>query len=458
MKKIISLSILSLAASLTAQTTTDSASVQAVVPAPAPVVAQIDTQALADLDLRVKVLERLRENDVEERTADKAKASKLDISTKGFRFDDPKGEYFLKIGGLAQPTAQYFFNDSAKKLVNNYSLRRARLDVQTGLGKGITFRLQSEFAPGTSAALLDAYVDLQPAPQYGLRVGRFTPPIGLEYTISAAKYSFLDVSFASNLVPVRDLGVQVQGDIGEGALVYSVGIFNGTIDGNRLDADLEDEKEVVGRVWATPFISQAPSALSGISLGFGASAGKQYSAPASYKSTGRNKVFNYKSADTLQGWQVRLVPQAAVFEGSFGLYGEFAIEKQGLRDSLNQNQGRLQNQAWEATASYVITGEDASLKGVSPSKPINGSEDGIGAIEVVARIQQLAFDKDAFQTWADSTKSVKSVLGIGGGVNWYATKNIRFSGEYSLNKYKAGLKVGDRKTEHLVTATTTVSF
>jgi len=458
------LTLLSLAAVLSAQTPADNVAPAAVsVPVAAPVasapVVQVSGPSNEELETRLKVVERLRENDQEEQKAAKDKASKVDASSKGFRIEDAKGTYFLKVGGLVQATAQYYFDDSAKVLPNNYSLRRARLDVQTGLGKGVNFRLQTEFAPGASASLLDAYLDLQPSPVYGLRIGRFTPNIGLELTQSPVKTAFTDASLASALLPIRDEGVQLQGDIGDGTLQYAVGVFNGTQDGVRADTDTEDEKEAAGRIWVTPFATWAPSVLAGLSGGVGGSAGKQTTVPASYKSPGRNKIFGYKAADTLQGWQYRLAPQAAYFLGSFGFTSELVIEKQGLRDSASVHTARFTNKAWQYTVSYVITGEDASLKGVSPSTPINGSESGFGAVEIALRVHAFDVDNKVFQRFSDPTKNVTQAVAYAGALNWYATKNVRLTTEYSVTKFDGGAKKNtDRAQENLLTATANLNF
>ena len=59
-------------------------------------------------------------------------------------------------------------------------------------------------------------------------------------------------------------------------------------------------------------------------------------------------------------------PQAYYYVGPFGLLGEYV---QTAQDVKNGNTfGEISTSAWQVAASYVITGEKASYKSVTPRK------------------------------------------------------------------------------------------
>ena len=73
-------------------------------------------------------------------------------------------------------------------------------------------------------------------PALNVRVGRFREPVGLEQLQSDAVAFFNERSLVSQLLPGRDLGIQVWGDVLGGRLSYAVGVFNGIADGASVPA------------------------------------------------------------------------------------------------------------------------------------------------------------------------------------------------------------------------------
>jgi len=58
----------------------------------------------------------------------------------------------------------------------------------------------------------------------------------------------------------------------------------------------------------------------------------------------------------------------------------------------------------------VLTGEEASYKGVKPKRPFDLKNGAWGAFELAARYSQLHVDGDAFPVFADLTKAAKEAL------------------------------------------------
>lgn len=112
-----------------------------------------------------------------------------------------------------------------------------------------------------------------------MKVGKFKTPVGLEVLVSDPATPFIERSMLSNLLPNRDLGVQLGGDLMGGRLNYALGIFNGVADGaNSTNTDFDEDKDVAARVMVRPFKHVAHSPLAGFSLGLGGSQGRQKSA------------------------------------------------------------------------------------------------------------------------------------------------------------------------------------
>ena len=120
----------------------------------------------------------------------------------------------------------------------------------------------------STPTIFDAYGNYRYEPWAQLRAGKFKTPEGLEQLQEDVNTSFNERSLVTDLVPNRDVGVQLWGDINGGVLSYAAGIFNGVGDAqNSGNAAVENEVEFAGRLFAQPFKNSDFTALQG--LGFG---------------------------------------------------------------------------------------------------------------------------------------------------------------------------------------------
>jgi len=119
-----------------------------------------------------------------------------------------------------------------------------------------------------------------------------------------------------------------------------------------------------------------------------------------------------------------------------GVIAEYAAVKQDISNTADTTTGNVTNSAWQIATSYLLTGEDASFKGVKPYSPFkSGAEGGWGAFEVLARYQENNIDRDAV-TFANTTNGY--ALGAktwGVGVNWYLNEASRFSLNVERTKF-----------------------
>src|SRR5690606_18174239 len=210
-----------------------------------------ETLDLQALDQRLRALERNLELQEEARAAKEKAAPVVAVNDRGASFRSGDGAYEVKIRGLLQGDGR-FFNSGAPGANDSFLLRTARPTIEGTLGKWVGFRFTPEFA-GDSASIVDAYADLQFSPAATLRVGKFTSPVGLERLQSSASLPEIERALASELLPNRDLGVQLQGELAGGKVSYAIGVFNGAVDGrDATTPNPDDEFEYAGRLFFEP--------------------------------------------------------------------------------------------------------------------------------------------------------------------------------------------------------------
>jgi phosphate-selective porin OprO/OprP len=345
--------------------------------------ASSDEARFEELEQKVKVLERKLEIQQEEAASKAKTAPVIKAGDKGLSFETADGAYQFKLNGLFQGDGRFFLDNGERKdLEDTFLLRRVRPTLQGQLGRYVDFRLTPEFA-GDSATIVDAYVDLKFSPAATLRIGKQKGPVGLERLQSGGAIVFAERAYPTELAPNRDIGFQLQGDVFDNRLSYAVGIYNGTADGrDSPTSDADNEHELGARVFATPFINQPGSVLQGLGFGLGVSHGKKESEAVGvqnnllgrYRSPGQEQIFQYRNAAanfvTAEGDHTRISPQFYYYRNSFGLLGEYITSEQALGKSNNAAVAdELEHTAWQLTASYVLTGEDNSFRGVA--RPID---------------------------------------------------------------------------------------
>ena len=153
---------------------------------------------------------------------------------------------------------------------------------------------------------------------------------------------------------------------------YAGGIFDGAPDynGTTTNADYDDNKAFAGRLFVQPFNKSSLAALQGFGFGLGGSYEVDRAATNTatgltpgYTTDGQQKFFSYASSVVAGGTHWRLSPQGYYYCGPFSLLGEYVISDQQV--SKGKNSADLQNTAWEISAGWVLTGENASYTGWS---------------------------------------------------------------------------------------------
>ena len=419
-----------------------------------------------DLDRRLRVIERRLELQAEEAAAKAAKDPVVSLAAnRGLSIKSPDG-LELKVRGLVQADGRFFVGDERVPQNDTFLFRRIRPTLEGTWGSLVGFRITPEFA-GDSATVVDAYVDLKFDPRATVRIGKVKGPVGLERLQSGGAIALVERGFPTELAPNRDLGVQLQGELFTNRLSYVVGIYNGAPDGrDAATTNPDNEFEYAGRVFWEPFKNSA-NAWSGLGVGVAASVGETFGPGNNvlprYRTPGQAQFFGYGANVVGDGLRRRLSPQGYYYSGRFGVLGEYITSEQEVRVASGVGAGRrehLEHEAWQVTGSVVLTGEDASYRGVvKPNRPFTVGGEGWGAFEVVGRYGELSLDDATFPLFASPTASARASRAWTLGLNWYLNSNLKLVANYTEASFDGGAAAGaDREDEKSIFTRAQFSF
>jgi phosphate-selective porin OprO/OprP len=404
-------------------------------------------QQIDQLDQKVRILEQNRELEKESAASKTNDIPRISIGEKGFSIGSADGAFAINLKGMIQFDSRTFFEDGGIKGNDGFLLRRARPIISGTVFRDFDFLFVPDFG-GSSVQIFDAYVNYRYKPELQLQVGKFKSPVGLEQLQADVNLTFNERALPTDLVPNRDLGAELNGELFGGTATYAAGIFNGVGDArNSNNADFEDGKEFAGRLFLQPWKKSDLPALQGLGFGAGGSYGDSSSANAlpattggatpGYATDGQQQFFAYRNTVVASGQHWRFAPQAYYYYGPFGLLGEYVISSQAVQTNT-LNTAELKHTAWQITGSWVLTGEEASYKGVVPANPFNPLAGRWGAVQFVARYAQLKIDSDAFPVFADPAVSARSADAWSIGLNWYLNRNILVKTSFSRTTFSGG--------------------
>ncbi|MCU1277024.1 MAG: oprP [bacterium] len=415
---------------------------------------------------------RLQTQEARARERDKALGQRiLGLGPDGFALGTRESGFQLRLRGVIQADGRAFFGTGLNQpLPDQFLIRRARIILEGTIGDFVDFRILPEFGQG-NFQLLDAYVDLRPWKWLALRGGKYKTPFGLERLQQEQFLLFVERGLPQNLVPDRDIGATLHGNVGDGLLLYEAGVFNGTVDGGNVDGDNNDGKDWVFRVFGHPFRRLRTDAIRNFGIGFAATYGKQRGTIAAsglpqLKTTGQNTFFTFLADPTgvkptivALGDRYRLSPQLYYYAGPVGLLAEYVYSATTVTAYNSGTQTLLANQAWQVQASVVVTGEHASYEGVQPRRPFNLRQRHFGALELAARYGELRVDNATFPAFADPTKSARAALEWAVQGNWHFTRLVKFALLFARTTFKGGAPMGgERVPENALMGRLQVAF
>ena len=417
------------------------------------------SEQIQDLDQKVRILGRQHELDQESAAAAAKAQPRITVGASGFSFGSTDSNFVVTLHGLVQVDSRTFQQNNKVPGNDSILLRRARPIVSGTVFRDFDFLLVPEFGNGTPGAasaattpsIYDAYVNYRYSPAFQVQAGKFKAPVGLEYLQSDTCTYFNERSIVTDLVPGRDLGFELHGDIAGGVVSYAAGIFNGVGDArNTSNIGFQDNREFDGRLFVQPFKATGIAVLQNFGAGVGGSWGDSSitntlglpastggsSSSAGFFTDGQQQFFAYTNGVVASRTHWRLSPQGSYYYGPLGLMGEYVISDQEIRNGSHS--ADLRNTAWEISGGWVLTGEDATLTGVTPKHPFNPHNGQWGALQVVGRYADLDIDNAAFPFFANPAASASEARSWSAGLNWYLNRNIRVNASYSHTAFSGG--------------------
>jgi phosphate-selective porin OprO/OprP len=462
------------------------AGVLAQTPNPAPDVAELQRR-LEEQEQKTAVLERKLEIQDENARAALPNTPVIKAGPKGFSIASQDSANVIKLRGLVHFDGRYYLDDAGLGGSDSWRLQRVRPIVEGTVYNFVDFRFMPDFGQGRTV-IQDAWVTARFRPDFQVTAGKFKSPVGLERLQSASDIRLQDRGYPTGLAPNRDLGFQVGGNLFRDVLTYQVAFLNGSNDGGSSetfsDADVSDDKEWALRLFSNPFVNSRNFYLRGFGIGLAGTVTEQTGTNAqpllsTFKTPAGQQFFGYRTAAaatgadpatnaTIQnGDRIRITPQLYWYAGSFGLLSEYIkVETDVSRKATAADPVRadtLENSAWQVQLSWFATGEEETYKGFTPNSVFTLGGPGWGALEFVARYEELDVDDASFTggalSFADPAKNASKATSIGVGANWYINQNVKVAIEYENTQFKGGAANGaDRDDENALLTRVQLNF
>ncbi|HET6202532.1 MAG TPA: porin [Planctomycetota bacterium] len=357
----------------------------------------------------------------------------------GFFVASPDGAYRFTLEGLLQVNANLFERGLEGRETEVF-LRRMRFEFGGEFEKRWLFHVEPKFTE-SGVDLEEAWVgaDLgEGGPR--LHVGRMKEPFSLEEMIPLRHVDFVNLSTLNQLVPAEQHGVTLIGRTAESRIEYGAAVYTG--DG---EEEFDSDRGGCARLVLRPFAASGEPLLEGLQFGGAATAGRagQDLSGTEFLTEARVPLFAFEPGSRMDGRRVRLAAEAAWLSGPFALYGEAMRAEQRMEGAGGEADVRAGG--GYAAASWVLTGEKKSFKGVRPERPFVPGKAGAGpgALQAAARISELRLDEDLVSAGLVAPSAFPGrVRSVDVGLNWYALYEARLKVHWLRTSFEEPIAAG----------------
>jgi phosphate-selective porin OprO and OprP len=415
-----------------------------------------DTGRVEALEQQVKVLQR--QNELAGEAAKEAAKTNpvVSFSHDGFKFRDANTNYSIGLHAVLQLDSRWYLDHAGPAAgTDTFLIRRARPIIDGIVDHDFNFLVVPDFGGASGPTLFDAYLNYTYAPWLQVQGGKYKSPLGFEELMADQYLWFAERGFPTQLLPNRDVGITLHGDVAEGLLSYAAGVLNNVGDNrNSSNVDFDNRKAFEGRLFLKPFIRSETSLVRNLGFGVAGNVGDLIGANGlpnnnGFTTDGQQAIFTYLTGAgtaaapnvTANGRTWHLAPQAYWQWENFGLLGEYTISSQQLAKTAGPATSYLtpQNSGWQLLGTWALTGESESSSGLRPRHPFNPAENHWGAFELAVRYEQIHFDKTIFAAgFADPAKSASDASSYGIGLNWILTRNIKAAVDFHYTDFTGG--------------------
>jgi phosphate-selective porin OprO/OprP len=303
--------------------------------------------------------------------------------------------------------------------------------------------------------LLDAYVEGRFHTALTARIGKFETPLTEERLTPKFLLPWISTNPASFLIPVRTLGAELLGEVGDGVLQYNLAVVNGSYDGSLTDNDLDSFEDVMGRAYVFPFKRTHFAPMKELGLNFGASDGVRSGTAAtpetpSFRTYGNATFFSYANASLAGGGTMtgpsgvaaqtvvangpvaRITPEVTWSWGPVAAYADYT------RELDHFGRATVTHDAWGATATVALTGESAGpFSRIVVKRPWAPSRGYFGGVQLVAGGGYVHVSDDAFNAKLAAPGSMQEADILGAGINYYPINGFGLLVDYSYTTFHA---------------------
>lgn len=242
---------------------------------------------------------------------------------------------YLTLGILLQVVGDYQ-HERTFAGENGFSIANARVRVTGQLDNGFGYLVQANVA--ATPAILDAAARYRLGQAATIQAGLFKAPFSREFLTGAGSVDFVNRSqVVTALAPNRQIGVQVGGRPGAGAVEYAVGAFNG----NRYSAGGNDNSDLLyaGRLGFWPSIATRDRPDDRLEIALNIAHSRDASAPI-----GAGFIPSFAGERTLFGGDVRW------------RFGPWLVAGEVITARLDFDGGPVAKPTgWHATGGYMLT-------------------------------------------------------------------------------------------------------
>ncbi len=325
------------------------------------------------------------------------------------------GKFEMKLGGRLQVDAAWYSQDNVTlDGQNGTEFRRARLFVEGTMYDVWGYKAQYDFA-GNETTMKDAYISYSGFPAK-LKIGQFKQPFGLE-ELTSSKY----ITFMERALPTEAFATSRR--IGLGGNYAS---DNWTLAASLYGREEADDTDGDQGYGAGARLTWAPwnEKTQVLHLGVAGAWEDPNDNDMRFRSRPESHKTNTRFVDTGSipdpDTFTRYGLEAATVLGPFSLQGEYM----GVNTS-SDSVSDADFTGWYAYGSWFLTGESRKYKKgafsrVTPKSTVG--KGGMGAWEFAVRYSALDLQD------GDTTGGREENITVG--VNWYATKYVRFMANY----------------------------
>lgn len=357
--------------------------------------------------------------DIEPAAGDTDRNSAGQTSASPLKMESEDGSVSVRAFGRVHMDAT-FFDDDASDNADNTNLRRARLGLEGKLGDDFEYESEFDFA-GNDVDIKDVNLTYTALSAADITIGHFRS-LGMERQTSSNNTSFVERSGPTNtFAPDRQIGAAIKSKEENWSL--GVGLF-GEEAGNDDTGDDEDHF-INARVTANllGLMQKDPQHVLHIGAGY------------SFRNTTgdiryRTRPGTGDGARLIDTGNISSVDNVDLVNAEFGgVFGQAHFLGEYFSSSLSRDGGFADAEfdGYYGQVGYFLTGESRSYSGKSgvfkdtkPTRPFNLGTGGTGAWEVVFRYENTDLNDRGAGILGGEMDSYT------GGLNWYATDNIRF--------------------------------